>query len=152
MIKIGIVGLGRIGLVHLTNIQHFIPNAVVVAACSGSEKSLAFAKKFGVPNRFTSMEQMLAEVEIDAVVLASPTSFHFEHLMYAISSQKHIFCEKPIDLSIQNELKSGQLILIEPPVELPSVDLNLVYHNRDYMPQRMKVFKEYLREELPKLL
>ena len=70
MIKIGIIGLGRIGRVHLTNIQHFIPNAEVVAACSGSQKSLAYAEKFGVSNRFTSLEEMLAEVKMDAVVLA----------------------------------------------------------------------------------
>ena len=141
MIKIGIIGLGRIGLVHLTNIQHFIPNAVVVAACSGSEKSLAFAQKFGVPNRFTSMKQMLAEVEIDAVVLASPTSFHFEHLMYAISSQKHIFCEKPIDLSIQN------VKLLQKQLNQTSVKF-MVGFNRRFDPNILSIKKELNKNKL----
>jgi len=48
MIKIGIVGLGRIGKVHLHNIQHHIVEAQVVAACSRSEQSLDYAKQFGV--------------------------------------------------------------------------------------------------------
>ena len=141
MIKIGIIGLGRIGRVHLTNIQHFIPNAEVVAACSGSEKSLAFAKKFGVPNRFTSMKQMLAEVEIDAVVLASPTSFHFEHLMYAISSQKHIFCEKPIDLSIQN------VKLLQKQLNQTSVKF-MVGFNRRFDPNILSIKKELNKNKL----
>ena len=42
MIKFGIVGLGRIGQVHLQNIQQYIPDAQIVAACSGSEQSLSF--------------------------------------------------------------------------------------------------------------
>ena len=105
MIKIGIIGLGRIGQVHLKNIQLFSPHAKVVAVCSGSQKSLPLAKKFGVQNYFTSLEQMLAKVDIDALVIASPTGFHFDHLKLAIASEKHIFCEKPIDVIIKNDIK-----------------------------------------------
>lgn len=141
MIKIGIIGLGRIGQVHLTNIQHFIPNAEVVAACSGSQKSLAFAKRFGVPNRFTSLEQMLTEVEMDAVVLASPTAFHFDHLKLAISSKKHIFCEKPIDLSIQN------VQLLQKQLNQTSVKF-MVGFNRRYDPNILSIKKELNKNKL----
>lgn len=63
MIKIGVIGLGRIGKVHLENIQYHIPTAKVVAACSGSEKGFAFAKERGIQKCYTSVQQMLAEVE-----------------------------------------------------------------------------------------
>lgn len=135
MIKIGIVGLGRIGQVHLKNIQLFSPHAKVVAVCSGSQKSFPLAKKFGVQNYFTSVEQMLAKVEIDALIIASPTGLHFEHLKLAIASEKHIFCEKPIDLSIQN------IQLLKKQLDQTSVKF-MVGFNRRYDPNILKIKKE----------
>src|SRR6056300_828139 len=141
MIKIGIIGLGRIGQVHLKNIQLFSPHAKVVAVCSGSQKSLPLAKKFGVQNYFTSLEQMLAEVEMDALVIASPTAFHFDHLKLAIASEKHIFCEKPIDLSIQN------VQLLQKQLNQTSVKF-MVGFNRRYDPNILSIKKELKKNKL----
>ena len=141
MIKIGIIGLGRIGQVHLKNIQLFSPHAKVVAVCSGSQKSLPLAKKFGVQNYFTSLEQMLAKVDMDALVIASPTGFHFDHLKLAIASEKHIFCEKPIDLSIQN------IQLLKKQLDQTSVKF-MVGFNRRYDPNILKIKKELQMDRL----
>lgn len=104
MIKLAIVGLGRIGKVHLKNCIDSLPKAQIVAACSRSEKSLNFAKNLGVEALYTSFDALLKEVDFDGLIIASPTAFHFEHLQKAIAHKKHIFCEKPIDLSLANTL------------------------------------------------
>lgn len=135
MIKIGIVGLGRIGQVHLCNIQHFIPEAEVVAACSRSEVSLNYAKEKGVKRLYTSFEVMLNKGGIDAVVVASPTALHFEHLKLAIAARKHIFCEKPIDLSIDN-VRILQSLIETSPVHF------MVGFNRRFDPNILKIKKE----------
>ena len=135
MIKIGVVGLGRIGKVHLFNIQHIISDAIVTAACSGSEKSLEYAKKHDVKGLFTSFDHMLSEGGIDAVIIASPTALHFEHLKLAIAAGKHIFCEKPIDLSIEN-VKQIKNLLDANPVKF------MVGFNRRYDPNVLKIKKE----------
>lgn len=135
MIKIGIVGLGRIGKVHLFNIQQLISGASVIAACTRSEKSLEYAKKHSVKGLFTSFDDMLSEGGIDAVIIASPTALHFEHLKLAIAAGKHIFCEKPIDLSIEN-VKEIKSLLDANPVKF------MVGFNRRYDPNVLKIKKE----------
>ena len=141
MIKIGVIGLGRIGKVHLENIQYHIPTAKVVAACSGSEKGFAFAKERGVQKCYTSVQQMLAEVELDAVVLASPTALHFEHLKLLIAARKHIFCEKPIDLSLEN-VQFLKKELDQNPVNF------MVGFNRRYDPTILSIKKQLDQQKL----
>jgi myo-inositol 2-dehydrogenase/D-chiro-inositol 1-dehydrogenase len=78
---------------------------------------------------------MLSEGGIDAVIIASPTSLHFEHLKLAIAAGKHIFCEKPIDLSIEN-VKEIKSLLDANPVKF------MVGFNRRYDPNVLKIKKE----------
>ena len=132
MIKFGIVGLGRIGQVHLQNIQQYIPDAQIVAACSGSEQSLSFAASAGVKALYTSFEKMLKETSLDAVIIASPTALHFEHLQLAIAAGVHIFCEKPIDLTLTNVLQIKDL------VEESGIKFALGF-NRRYDPNILKI-------------
>ena len=94
MVNFGIVGLGRIGKVHLSNVQRYFTNARVIAACSNENKHEEFLKEHGVNLYFDSLELMLKTPEIDAVIIASPTSFHFEHIHQVAQAKKHIFCEK----------------------------------------------------------
>jgi myo-inositol 2-dehydrogenase/D-chiro-inositol 1-dehydrogenase len=78
---------------------------------------------------------MLSEGGIDAVIIASPTALHFEHLKLAIAAGKHIFCEKPIDLSIEN-VKEIKSLLDANPVKF------MVGFNRRYDPNVLKIKKE----------
>jgi myo-inositol 2-dehydrogenase/D-chiro-inositol 1-dehydrogenase len=78
---------------------------------------------------------MLSEGGIDAVIIASPTALHFEHLKLAIAAGKHIFCEKPIDLSIEN-VKEIKSLLDANPVKF------MVGFNRRYDPNILKIKKE----------
>ena len=84
---------------------------------------------------------MLAKVDIDALVIASPTGFHFDHLKLAIASEKHIFCEKPIDLSIQN------IQLLKKQLDQTSVKF-MVGFNRRYDPNILKIKKDLQEDRL----
>lgn len=52
-----------------------------------------------------------------------------------------------LDISIQSQLDSGELVHLFPEQELPQQDVFLLYHNRDYIPEKMRLFKEFIKEE-----
>ena len=68
-LRIGIVGLGRLGKVHAQNIAYKIPNAELTAACSIVPAELEYAKQeLGVTDVYTDYREMLAKADIDAYV------------------------------------------------------------------------------------
>ena len=81
--------------------QLYCPDAQVVAACRVSDDKKDFLRQNRVENTFDTYEEMVNSPSIDAVIIASPTAFHYEHILLAAKAGKHIFCEKPIDLSYE---------------------------------------------------
>ena len=101
MLNFGIVGLGRIGKVHISNVQRYCNNAKVIAASPVNPKNKEFLNENGVELHFDHYHQMIKEPKLDAVIIASPTAFHFDHILLAAKAGKHIFCEKPVDLDYE---------------------------------------------------
>lgn len=100
-IKAGIVGLGRLGKVHASNVQNYIKDLELVAACSVVPEELKFAKEsLGIQKGYESFEKMVDEAEIDAVIIVSPSSLHTKQIEYAFAAGKHVFCEKPLGVSL----------------------------------------------------
>jgi myo-inositol 2-dehydrogenase / D-chiro-inositol 1-dehydrogenase len=96
-VRIGILGCGRIGQVHAHSVTQ-IPSATLVAVADVSaDAARACASRFGVQVRDAS--EIIESNDIDAVVIATPSSTHFDVVHAASRSRKAIFCEKPIDLS-----------------------------------------------------
>jgi len=110
MINFGIVGIGRIGKIHLSNIQRFCPDAQIVAACPVKGEHKAFLKENGVALYLDTFEEMLQVPKLDAVIIASPTAFHYEHILQAAQAGKHIFCEKPIDLDYEKVKNVAEVV------------------------------------------
>ncbi|GAB1482945.1 Gfo/Idh/MocA family oxidoreductase [Treponema sp.] len=101
-VRIGSVGLGRLGLQHAENIAARINNAELIALCDVDEKKLnVTADHLGVPHRFTSFEQMLALDDLDAVVLVSPSGLHTQQIQQALTAGKHVFSEKPLGINVE---------------------------------------------------
>ncbi|MCT2536810.1 Gfo/Idh/MocA family oxidoreductase [Aquibacillus koreensis] len=71
------------------------------------EKAKAFAEKHGVAQTYTSMKEMAASSDIDAVYIASPTSLHAEHAIECMKQGKHVLVEKAI---ASNEVEVKQMI------------------------------------------
>lgn len=108
-IKFAVAGLGRIGKIHLDNLL-LNPNVQVVAATDPDKNGLQYAIDNGVPNTTNSFEVMLQGTEIDAVLICSPTDTHADYVELAAKAGKHIFCEKPLDLSLERVLEVLEVV------------------------------------------
>ncbi len=98
-VRLGIVGAGSVTAArHLPNLKK-CPEAQVVAIARRSPDLLArVADAFGVPGRYTDYRQMLAEADLDGVVVASPAGLHYEHARAALEAGCHVLVEKPLVL------------------------------------------------------
>ncbi|MEP6941595.1 MAG: Gfo/Idh/MocA family oxidoreductase [Betaproteobacteria bacterium] len=100
-LRVGIVGLGRLGRRHAQNLAQRVPRAELVAACSPVDEELAFARDtLGVPRLYRDYESLLADAAVDAVFLVTPTSLHATQIIQALAAGKHVFCEKPLSLEL----------------------------------------------------
>jgi len=100
MTRIGILGCGRIGQVHARSIKALDGATVAAVADAMPEAAQALAADTGADVR--SAEAILGSDDIDAVVIGTPTDTHFELIHGAARAGKAIFCEKPIDMSVEN--------------------------------------------------
>lgn len=103
MVRLGIIGAGRIGKVHTESICNYVKNAKVktIADPFMTEEIKEWAKDMGVENVVTDYKEILADGEIDAVLICSSTNTHSPISVEAIEAGKHVFCEKPIDHDIE---------------------------------------------------
>ncbi len=100
MLRIGVLGCGRIGQVHGRTIKGMDTARVVAVADAMPEAASALAADVGADIR--SAEDILASDDVDAVVIGTPTDTHFDLIHGAAEQGKAIFCEKPIDMSVDN--------------------------------------------------
>lgn len=100
MIHIGIIGIGRIGKIHLTNCLSHFRNITVAAVMNPSIGGQEYAKDMGVPVVTADAGEIFENPEIDAVLICSATDSHAEYVEAAARAGKAIFCEKPMDLSL----------------------------------------------------
>lgn len=95
-VRFGIAGTNFISEWFIEAGRHD-PRFEVAAVCSRTEgRAKEFAAKFGIPNIFTSFEQMVASDSIDAVYVATPNSLHASQSISAMKAGKHVLCEKPL--------------------------------------------------------
>ena len=102
MVTVGIIGAGRIGKVHVESICTKVPNAQVkiLADPFMNDETAAWAKAKGVQHTTKDYKEVLADPEIQAVLICSSTNTHASISIEAIEAGKHVFCEKPIDLEV----------------------------------------------------
>jgi len=98
MLRIGIIGAGRIGKVHAESITFHVKNAKVAAMADPfmSEETEKWAKDLGVGKCCKDYHDILNDPSIDAVMICSSTQTHAPISIEAIRAGKHVFCEKPI--------------------------------------------------------
>lgn len=103
MLKIGIIGAGRIGKVHLESISYHVKNATVTAMADPfmNEETEKLIRSYGVSKVTKDYKDILNDKDIDAVLVCSSTDTHAAISIEAINAGKHIFCEKPVDHSIE---------------------------------------------------
>ena len=97
MIRVGVVGLGKMGLSHQAMINVH-PDVTVTAVCDATGYVLDVLNKYTGVRTFTDYETMLRDAELDAVLIATPSRLHVEMVRAALERNLHVFCEKPFVL------------------------------------------------------
>ncbi len=102
-LTLGIIGTGRIGRLHTENIVYNVPGATIkgVADVMMNDDTKGWAKGLGIEVAVKDYKELLADKEIDAVLVCSSTDTHAQITIEAAEAGKHIFCEKPVDLSVE---------------------------------------------------
>ncbi len=98
MLRVGLLGAGRIGAVHAVAITAHATSKLVAVSDFMPENAAKLAEKFGCVAR--SNEEIIADPSIDAVLIATPTDTHSDLMEAATAAGKAVLCEKPVDLSL----------------------------------------------------
>lgn len=99
-LNIGIIGAGRIGKVHMQSITYNVPTAKVLGITDVFKDGLQeLADKYGIEKVYDNYKEMLADKDVDAVLVCSSTDTHADISIEAAKAGKHVFCEKPVDLT-----------------------------------------------------
>ncbi|HZL10820.1 MAG TPA: inositol 2-dehydrogenase [Prolixibacteraceae bacterium] len=131
-IKIAVAGLGRIGKIHLKNLCRNFPEIEVVAVMDVFDESKVVAEEFNIPVFVKDFDELLSVNGVEAVVICSPTDTHADYVVKAAQAGKQIFCEKPLDLSL-DRVKEVLKIVDECGVKL------MLGFNRRFDPEFKKI-------------
>jgi predicted dehydrogenase len=113
-IGVGIAGTGFIGPAHVEGLRR---NGIKVLGLAENtrEKAQEKATELNIPRIYGSLEEMLADPEIDVVHLATPNYLHHPHARAALLAGKHVVCEKPLAM---NATESAELVKLAAQKEL----------------------------------
>ncbi|HZF57725.1 MAG TPA: Gfo/Idh/MocA family oxidoreductase, partial [Rubrobacter sp.] len=96
-VRLGLVGLGRMGRFHAANLAGRIPGARLMRVADAIEDlARENAVRLGGLAWSTRYEDLLEDPGVEAIVVTSPTHLHAEMVEAAATAGKHVFCEKPI--------------------------------------------------------
>jgi len=108
MIRVALLGIGKMGLSHCA-IVNTHPDVNLVAVCDTSDYLLSvFAKYTGI-NIYRDYRKLLETEALDAVIVATPSRYHAEMVGSALRKGLHVFCEKPFCLDVDEGLELAKL-------------------------------------------
>lgn len=123
MVKIGLIGAGKMGISHLA-ILGAHPDVEIVGVCDTSKIVLDVLKKYSSFRGYTDYKRMIDKANLDAIFVAVPTKYHAEIVKYLLKNGKHVFSEKPFCLTID---EGGELIKL---IRGKGIVTQVGYHNR----------------------
>ena len=95
-VKVGVIGMGRIGLVHLEAITKAPGVVPVIVSNPTVSKAEAAAAQYNIPKFTDDAMDVINDPDVDAVWICSPSQFHADQIKACAAAKKHVFCEKPI--------------------------------------------------------
>jgi len=110
MTKVAVVGLGKMGISHLSIIGAH-PDVTVVGVCDTSEYLLSVLNKYTGILNFADYEKMLDSARPDAVIIATPSRHHGAMVRSALNQNVHVFCEKPLTLDPAESQELAELAM-----------------------------------------
>ena len=135
-LRIGLIGFGSMGKTHaycIENLKFFYPDlpfcARVAGVCTRSlEKSRAVAKDFGFDVATDNENDLIYSDEIDVIDVCTPNVLHYETVKKAILAGKHVLCEKPLGISVDEARELTEL------ARASSLVCGMVFNNRFLSP------------------
>lgn len=109
-LNVGLIGVGRMGLVYAEDLAYRVPQARLVAASDMNPAAEAQAQALGVSKWYAQYQDLIDDKEIDAVVIITPTSTHRDIIIAAARAGKAIFCEKPLSISLEEAREIEQVV------------------------------------------
>jgi len=101
-VKFGIAGLGTVGSIHLDNIVRYVDKAEVVALADVRVDLVKeLAEKYKIKKVYSDYKELADDESIDAVIIALPNFLHYDAIKTFIESGKHVFCEKPMAITLE---------------------------------------------------
>ncbi len=138
-VKLGQIGLGAWGR-NLIRTFHNLPDVVFKIGCdSDSSRLSTLSSKFPGVNWTKDPREIIADPDIDAVIIATPPASHFELASMALEAGKDVFVEKPLVLSLENGCK---LVALSESRDR----ILMVGHIMEYHPAALKL-REYIESE-----
>ena len=101
-VNVGLIGAGRIGSFHAESVARRLVDANLIAIADpvpGAAEKLA--EKLGATQAVTDVSALLANPDVDAVIIATPARFHTSVVVEAAAAGKAVFCEKPMALTLE---------------------------------------------------
>lgn len=131
-VRVGVIGTGFAANLHLTALR-VLPETQLVSVCSRRpERALAAALDHGVPNHTTDYRELIADPEVEAVIIATPPHLHHAMVIATLEAGKHVLCEKPL---ARNLAEARDMVRI---VERVGV-VAMVNHQLRFVPLRARI-------------
>ena len=111
-INVGLVGVGRLGVLYARYLAYQIPNSNLLAASDIDPAAETVAKELGVTKWYPNYQELIDDKQIDAIVIVTPTSTHHDIVSTAARAGKAIFCEKPLSISL-DEARAMERVVAE---------------------------------------
>lgn len=106
--RVGIVGMGFIGEVHARAVAR-CGGTLTAVACGTAEKAEAAAQRLGIPQAFTSAEELIVSPDVDVVHICTPNHLHDRLAELALKADKHVVCEKPLAVDSSGAARLAEL-------------------------------------------
>ena len=114
-VRSAIAGLGRLGKIHANHLCGQIPGAEVTAACSIIDAELRYAREtLGIRDVYRDYDEMIERGNFDAVAIVTASGVHCSQLTRALEAGKHVFCEKPLGVTVDECLRAAKVVQAHP--------------------------------------
>ncbi len=102
-VRLGLIGVGAVPqTAHLPILTKMRGGAKLVALCDNDGATArAIAQRFGVPDVYTDIDELLELEQLDAVIIATPNHLHEPHVLAALRANVHVLCGRPLALSVR---------------------------------------------------
>jgi inositol 2-dehydrogenase len=100
---VGVLGVGEMGKRHAENLRRLVPEAKLVAVADVAwQRARQVADELEIEHSFGSLDELVQRKDIEAVLIATPDKFHAQGVRTAAAAGKHILCEKPVAVTLED--------------------------------------------------